>query len=35
MIAPGACLAELAALGLDEDASRRFLHDNAAAVFGL
>lgn len=35
MLMPGDCLAELGALGLDADATTRFLHDNAAAVFGL
>jgi uncharacterized protein len=35
MILPGACLAQVDALGLDTEASRLFLHDNAARVFGL
>jgi predicted TIM-barrel fold metal-dependent hydrolase len=29
------CLAGFDALGLDELTARAFLHDNAAAVFGL
>lgn len=35
MLLPQACLGEIDALGLDPEARRRFLHDNAAAVFGL
>jgi uncharacterized protein len=35
MILPGDCLAELADLGLDAEAERLFLHDNAARVFRL
>lgn len=35
MIQPAACLAELDALGLDEEARRLFLGENAARVFGL
>jgi predicted TIM-barrel fold metal-dependent hydrolase len=35
MITPGACLAELDLLGLDEEVSELFLHKNAEAVFGL
>lgn len=35
MLMPGACLAELDALELDDEARRLFLHDNAARVFGL
>lgn len=35
MLMPGACLAEVPALGLDEEATRLFLRDNAARVFGL
>ena len=35
MIAPAACLAQVDALGLDEDAKARFLGGNAARVFGL
>ena len=35
MIAPAKCMAELAALGLDEETQRAFLHDNAAKVFCL
>jgi len=35
MLMPRDCVAELDALALDSDARRRFLHDNAVAVFGL
>jgi len=35
MIQPAACLRQLDLLGLDEETSRLFLHDNAAEVFGL
>ena len=35
MIAPADCLADLDGLGLDEEARRMFLHDNAVRVFGL
>jgi len=35
MILPGACLAQLDELGLDDEARRLFLHDNAARVFGI
>lgn len=35
MIAPAACLAQLDALGLDDDARERFLGGNAARVFSL
>lgn len=35
MLMPGECLAEVDALGLDDEARRLFLHDNAARVFGL
>lgn len=35
MIQPAACLADLDALGLDDEARRLFLHDNAARVFGI
>src|SRR5437764_186249 len=35
MIVPAACTAEIDALGLDDEALRLFLHDNAARVFGL
>jgi hypothetical protein len=35
MIQPAACVAELDALGLDAEARRLFLHDNAARVFRL
>jgi predicted TIM-barrel fold metal-dependent hydrolase len=35
MLMPGACLAELDSLELDDEARRLFLHDNAARVFGL
>ena len=35
MIMPGACLAELDQLGLDDETTRLFLHDNAARVFDL
>lgn len=35
MIAPGACLAQLDALGLDDEARRLFLSENARRVFGL
>ena len=35
MIAPAECIAEVDALGLDDDARRRFLSDNARSVFKL
>lgn len=35
MIMPGACLEELGDLGLDDETTRLFLHDNAARVFDL
>ncbi len=35
MLFPAQCLAEVDALGLDAEARRLFLHDNAAKVFGL
>ncbi|UJR83492.1 amidohydrolase family protein [Sandaracinus amylolyticus] len=35
MITPGACLEGLDALGLDEEARRLFLRDNAVRIFGL
>ncbi|MBX9656413.1 amidohydrolase family protein [bacterium] len=35
MITPGDCLADLDSLGLDDDACRRFLFDNAAKVFNI
>jgi len=35
MIAPADCLREVAALGLDQETQRLFLHDNAVRVFGL
>ncbi len=35
MLLPSACLAEVDALGLDEEAKRLFLHGNAERVFGL
>lgn len=35
MILPGAAMEGLDAVGLDEEARRLFLHDNAARVFGL
>lgn len=35
MILPGHCLEQVKDLGLDEQARRLFLHDNAARVFGL
>ncbi len=35
MLLPGSCLDQLPALGLDDEATRLFLHDNAARVFGL
>jgi uncharacterized protein len=35
MLMPAACLAEVGGLGLDDEAARMFLHDNAARVFGL
>ncbi len=35
MIQPAACVGEVDSLGLDDEASRMFLHDNAARVFGL
>ncbi len=35
MILPGACLSQVGALGLDAEAERLFLHDNAVRVFRL
>ena len=35
MVSPAACLAEVDALGLDDEARRLYLRDNAAAIFGL
>lgn len=35
MLLPGACLAEVEQLGLDEEAKRLFLSENARRVFGL
>ncbi len=35
MIQPAACIAQVDGLGLDDEARRAFLHDNAARVFGL
>jgi hypothetical protein len=35
MLQPAACLAEVAALGLDEEAARLFLYENALRVFRL
>lgn len=35
MLMPAACLAEVSTLGLDDEAARLFLADNAARVFGL
>ena len=35
MILPGACLEQVEALGLDEEAKSLFLHGNAERVFGL
>jgi hypothetical protein len=35
MILPADCLADLSTIGLDEQSSRLFLHDNAARVFKL
>jgi predicted TIM-barrel fold metal-dependent hydrolase len=35
MLTHAACLAELDALALDDEAKRMFLHDNAVRVFGL
>ena len=35
MIAPAACLAQIDALGLDEEAKALYLHQNAQRVFGL
>lgn len=35
MLMPAACLAEVDALGLQDEARARFLHGNAEAVFGL
>jgi hypothetical protein len=35
MILPAACVGEVDGLGLDDEARRLFLHDNAARVFGL
>lgn len=35
MLMPAACVAELSQLGLDEEAERSFLRDNAVRVFGL
>jgi len=35
MLLPATCLAQLDRLGLDEETTRAFLHDNAQRVFGL
>ncbi len=35
MLMPTACVAEIDALGLDDEAARLFLHDNAVSVFAL
>jgi predicted TIM-barrel fold metal-dependent hydrolase len=35
MLMPAACTSEVEALGLDEEALRLFLHDNAVKVFGI
>ncbi|MGM0574438.1 MAG: amidohydrolase family protein [Myxococcota bacterium] len=35
MLQPKACLDEVEALGLDEETTRLFLHDNAVRLFGL
>jgi predicted TIM-barrel fold metal-dependent hydrolase len=35
MILPGDCVAQVGELGLDDEARRLFLHDNAARVFSL
>jgi predicted TIM-barrel fold metal-dependent hydrolase len=35
MLLPGACLAEVDGLGLDEEAKRLYLGENAARVFGI
>ena len=35
MLLPGACLEQVPGLGLDDQATRLFLHDNAARVFRL
>lgn len=35
MIFPGQCLEEVPALGLDDETTRLFLHENATRVFGL
>lgn len=35
MLLPSACLGELAELGLDEETTRRFLHENARQVFRI
>ena len=35
MLLPGACLAEIDALGLDDEAKRLFVGENAARVFGI
>jgi predicted TIM-barrel fold metal-dependent hydrolase len=35
MLMPAACVAEVPALGLDDETARMFLHDNAARVFKL
>ena len=35
MLPPAMCIQDLPDLGLDEETTRLFLHDNAARVFGL
>jgi predicted TIM-barrel fold metal-dependent hydrolase len=35
MVSPASCLAEVDALGLDDEARRLYLRDNAATIFGL
>jgi len=35
MIQPAACVAEIDALGLDDEARQMFVHDNAVRVYGL
>jgi len=35
MLMPAACLSEISTLGLDDEAQRLFLYDNAKRVFGL
>ena len=35
MIMPGECLAQVDTLGLDDEAKRLFLGENATRVFGL